>query len=173
VPGSRRRFCEERDFRIERRNRMSTTAVEDPRETVPPRAFRAVVLTLLALLIPQFVLGMITNLYLPFPGKLNAGKAWGFALSQPVIYAHIALGSLIVILAVIAIVVGIVSRRRLAVVTSMLGLLLVSLAWFSGEEFLVQGQSNLPSVSMAFSFLAALIVYAVGYHLTGRRSHVR
>jgi hypothetical protein len=149
---------------------MSTTAVEDRRETVPPRAFRAVVLALLALLVPQFVLGMIANLYLPFPGKLDADKAWGFALSQPVVYAHIALGSLIVILAVVAIVVGIISRRRLAVVTSVLGFLLVSLAWFSGEAFLAENQSSLPSVSMAFSFLAALIVYAVGYHLTGRRS---
>jgi len=133
------------------------------------RVFRAAVLALLVLLVPQFVLGMITNVSLPFPGKLNAGKAWEFALSQPVIYAHILLGSLIVILAAASIVIGIISRRRLPVLTSVLGFILVALAWYSGDEFLDAGQSNLPSIGMAFSFLAALIVYAVGYYATSAR----
>jgi len=121
------------------------------------------------LLVPQFVLGMITNVSLPFPGKLNAGRAWDFALSQPVILAHIVLGSLIVILAALSIVIGIMSRRRMPVVTSVLGFILVALAWYSGDEFLDTGQSNLPSLGMAFSFLAALIVYAVGYYATSAR----
>lgn len=147
---------------------MSTTNVKGPREATAPRAFRAVVLAVSALLVPQFVLGMITNVYLPFPGALDGGKAWDWALSQPVIVAHITLGSLIVILSVVAIVFGIMSRRPLAVVTSVLGSILVMLAWYSGEEFVVKGQQNLPSISMALSFLAALIVYTVGYYMTGR-----
>ena len=146
---------------------MSTTDVKGHREPAPLRAFRRINLALLALLVPQFVLGMITNVYLPFPGKLNPGKAWDFALSQPVITAHIALGSFIVILSAVAIVIGAISRRPLAVVISVLGFILVLLAWYSGEEFLGDGQSNLPSISMAFAFLAALIVYAVGYYVTG------
>lgn len=147
---------------------MSRTNIRGHRETTPLRAFRWVNLALLALLVPQFVLGMITNIYLSFPGKLNAGKAWDFALSQPVIAAHITLGSFIVIVSAVAIVIGIISRRPLAVVVSVLGFILVLLAWYSGEEFLVDEQSNLPSISMAFAFLAALIVYAFGYYATSR-----
>lgn len=42
----------------------------------------------------------------------------------------------------------------------------VLLAWFTSEEFLVEGQPNLPSIGMAFAFMAALIVYAAGYYET-------
>jgi hypothetical protein len=135
----------------------------------PLRAFHALLVALLALLVPQFVLGMFINLYVPFPGTLHGSGAWQWALAQPLIAAHIYLGTLLVLLAVGAVVLGAVAHRAAPLVASLAGGILLLFTWFSGDLFLAEGQQNVRSISMALGFMAALIVYAVAYHVTRER----
>jgi hypothetical protein len=132
-----------------------------------PRVFRGVLLALMVLLVPQFVLGMITNLYISFP---HGQDGWSFALSQPVVAAHIYLGTLLVLLALAAVVVGIMTRSLVTVIASVLGFALLLFTWLSGDFFLADGQKSIQSVSMAFGFMAAFLVYAVAYYLTTSRT---
>jgi hypothetical protein len=110
---------------------------------------------------------MVANLYLSFPGGRDD---WGWALSQPVVAAHIYLGTLLILLAVAALVIGIVARRSTPVISSALGLALLLFTWLSGDSFLADGQKSAQSVSMAFGFMAAFLVYAVAFYLTSGRT---
>ena len=90
------------------------------------KVFRwAVVLTLLALL-AEFVLGMYTALFVEFPDSLVNGNAWGWTMSSsPVITAHVYVGTLLVLLGLVALGAGIASKRSNAIVTGALGLILI------------------------------------------------
>lgn len=115
--------------------------------------FRGVLLALLVLLVPQFVLGMVINLDVPFPGTLHGVRAWHWALAQPVIALHISLGTLLVLLAVVAVGLGSATRRLAPLLWSGLGCVLLLLTWVSGDFFLVEGQQNMRSLTMALGFL--------------------
>ena len=136
-------------------------------------AFRGVLLALLVLLVPQFVLGMVINLDIPFPGTLHGVHAWQWALAQSVIALHIALGTLLVLLTVGAVGLGIAMRRLAPLLSSVLGCVLLLLTWVSGYLFLTEGQQNVRSLTMALGFLGALITYAVGYYVTRPQESAR
>ena len=140
-----------------------------PRRQIGERrigAFRGFLLALLVLLVPQFVLGMLINLYVPFPGALLGRSAWQWALSQPLIQLHLALGTLLVILALATVALGIATHRVPTLAWSLLGCVMLLLAWLSGDLFLSEGQQATRSLTMALGFLGALIAYAVGYYMT-------
>lgn len=130
------------------------------------RAFHWTVLAVLALLVPQFVLGMVINLYVTFPRALDGRAVWRWALSNPVISSHIYLGTALVLLAIAAVVTGAMARRAAALIPSLAGFLLLLFTWFSGDLFLSVGQQSVRSISMACGFLAALLVFAVAYRVT-------
>ena len=130
-------------------------------------AFRwTVILTLLAL-VAEFVLGMYTALFVEFPDTLVEGNAWGWSMSQsPIIMAHILVGTLLVLLALVAAGLGFVSSSRAAFISSILGLLLMGAAYLSGGAFLSNvAQDNL-SFSMALTFLGSLLAYFAALYYT-------
>ena len=135
------------------------TAVPDP--AVPDRAdriarLRISSLGLVSMLIIQFILGMIYNLYGTGP---SPGKSVGM-FSSPVLALHVILFFLLVIAAVGQLIRAVGTRHRLAVIMSAVGLLGVLGAFFAGLGFIGNGAAG-ASLGMSLAFAVALAASVV------------
>jgi len=131
------------------------------------RALRGAVLVTLVLLILQYVLGMLAALYVAIPDSLPGGNAWAWTFAQaPVVQFHAYLGTLLVLVPLVAVGLSIAARSTPGLVTSGLGLALIVVAWLGGVTFLSAGQEAGASLWMALGFLGALIAFGLGYYLT-------
>jgi hypothetical protein len=113
-------------------------------------------LGLVTMLIIQFILGVIYNLYGTAP---TASKSVGM-FSSPVLALHVILFFLLVIAAVGQLIRAIGTRHRLTVWLSALGLLAILGAGFSGIGFIGKGAAG-ASLGMALAFAVALAAYVV------------
>jgi len=109
-----------------------------------------------AMLILEFVLGMIYNLYGTAP---TAKKSVGL-FSSPVIALHVIVGILLGIAAVALLVRAIQARHRLSIWMSAIGLFSIIGAGFAGMGFAGSG-ANGASLGMSFAFAVALACYVV------------
>lgn len=128
---------------------------------VPDRASRAARLRmsslgLVTMLIIQFVLGVIYNLYGTAP---TATKSVGM-FSSPVLALHVILFFLLVIAAAGQLIRAIGARRRLAIWLSAVGLLGILAAGFAGIGFVGNGAAG-ASLGMALAFAVSLACYVV------------
>jgi len=129
-------------------------------------AFRLAFLVTLVLLVVQYVLGMIANLEVQFPGNLPGGNAWGWVWSHSlIIQLHIYISTLLLVVALVALVLSIVARNIVGIIAAAAGLALIIFAWLSGAAFLASQQNNL-SLNMALGFMGALVAYILGYSLS-------
>jgi hypothetical protein len=111
-------------------------------------------LGLVSMLILEFVLGIIYNLYGTAP---TAKKSIGL-FSSPDLALHVILGFLLFIAAVALLVRAIGARRRLAIWLSAVGLLSIIGAGFAGLGFTGSGASS-ASLGMSLAFALALACY--------------
>lgn len=109
-----------------------------------------------AMLILQFILGMIYNLYGTAP---TPNKSIGL-FSSPVIALHVILGILLFIAAVALLVRAVQARHKLSIWMSVVGLLAILEAGSAGLGFAGNG-SNGASLGMALGFAVALACYIV------------
>lgn len=123
------------------------------------RAFRLTVLMTLVLLVLQYILGMIANLEVQLPSG-NA-SSWVFRNSM-IIQLHIYLGTLLIVVALVALILSLVARHPVGIVAAVAGLVLLVFAWLSGVQFLATQQNDL-SLRMALGFMGAFIAYLLGY----------
>ena len=114
-------------------------------------------------LVAQYLLGMLTNLYVTFPKTNSVGQRWEFARSQVLVMAHIVLGTLIFLGAIALIIRAYKSRERIWKISAGIGLVSITLAWISGEEF-ISSQAAGYSLSMSLFFLVALAAYGWGLY---------
>ena len=123
-------------------------------------------LGLVVMLILQFILGMIYNLYGTAP---TSTKSIGL-FSSPDIALHVVLGILLFIAAVGQLVRAIVVRHALSIWLSALGLVSIIGAGFAGLGFAGSGASG-ASLGMSLAFAAALACYvALVFALPARSS---
>jgi hypothetical protein len=108
------------------------------------------------MLILQFILGMIYNLYGTAP---TAKKSIGL-FSSPVLALHVILGILLFIAAVGQLVRAIGVRHALTIWMSAIGLVAILAAFFSGLGFTGNGAAG-ASLGMAIAFAVALAAYVV------------
>lgn len=113
-------------------------------------------LGLVTMLILQFILGMIYNLYGTAP---TAAKSVGM-FSSPVLALHVILFFLLVIAAVGQLIRAVGARHRLTLWMSALGLLGILGAGFSGIGFIGNGARG-ASLGMALAFAVSLAAYVV------------
>jgi hypothetical protein len=113
-------------------------------------------LGLVAMLILQFILGMIDNLYGTVP---TSAKPVGL-FSGPVIALHTILGLLLGITAIVLLVRAIMARHKLSIWMSAIGLLSITGAAFAGLGFAGSGAAS-ASLGMALAFAVALACYIV------------
>jgi len=108
------------------------------------------------MLIIQFILGIIYNLYGTAP---TSTKSIGL-FSSPVIALHVIVGILLLLAGIAQLVRAIGTRHQLAIWLSALGLLFILGAFFAGLGFTNSGAAG-ASLGMALAFAAALACYVV------------
>ena len=108
------------------------------------------------MLIVQFILGMIYNLYGTAP---TSTKSIGL-FSSPDLALHVILGALLFLAAVGQLVQAIGVRHKLSIWLSALGLLSILGAGFAGLGFTGSGASG-ASLGMSLAFAAALACYVI------------
>ena len=129
--------------------------------------FRILTLAALCSLVLEFVLGMVTSLFVEFPDSLVNGNGWAWAMSaSPIIKAHVILGTLLVLLAISALIFGFVSRSRPAILWSLTGLVLTGLAYVSGSIFLSNVAEDNYSMLMALGFMGSMLAYGIAFYRT-------
>jgi len=119
----------------------------------------------LVMLIVQFAIGIVVNLYATVPAADQGGflHAFGKALSSPPasLASHAGLG-LLIVLAAIALVVRAALVRHIAVlVLSSVGLLAIVAAAVNGVRFVADGGPENASLAMALSTAVAMLCYAI------------
>ncbi|MGH3181221.1 MAG: hypothetical protein ACRDOE_04835, partial [Streptosporangiaceae bacterium] len=109
-----------------------------------------------ALLIIEFILGMVYNLYGTAP---TDSKSIGL-FSSPALALHVIVAILLVIAAVGQLIRAIGARHRLAIWMSTVGLLGILGAGFSGLGFTIKGAAG-ASLGMSLAFAVSLACYVV------------
>ena len=140
------------------------------------KAFHIAFIVTFVLLVIQYVLGMISNLEVQFPGSLPNGNAWGWVWSNSLIIAlHIVNGTLLIVVALVAVILSAVARNTAGIIAAIIGLAMIVFAWLSGAEFLALAQQNSFSLWMSLGFMAAFVAYILGFYLSRslRREHSR
>jgi hypothetical protein len=145
---------------------------------------RTLTIFMLVLLIIEFILGEITNLFVQIPSThpgtasssspgLVSGLGWSLTPSGLLaLQVHGALGLLLILLSLVLIGLAIARRSRAWVITSLIGSVGLILAALSGVGFVNTGEAT-SSLVMALGFLLALIAYALGLYLTRTGRPVR
>ena len=129
--------------------------------------FRLAIAAILLLLPLQFVAGMLANLYVPIPEPLPTGEGWSWSFAHStVIPVHMLIGTLLLVLSLVAIELGLWASSRRAVTTAIAGFVCVGVAYLSGMWFLTYGQSDFSSFLMALGFMGACVAYGVGFYVT-------
>lgn len=129
------------------------------------RLFRRMVIVTFILLVIQYVLGMISNLYVSFPNALSGGDAWAWTfMHSPLIVLHIVNGTLLLAFSLILIGLSMTLPDSASKVTAILGFVMILFAWLSGFLFVANGQANTTSFLMSLGFIGAFMTYAIGYY---------
>ena len=160
--------------------RPATAATTLPGE--PSRAGRLLAVNFAAclLLLVQYLLGMVANLYVSIPGRhpgagahdyftrAASGLAWVITQGPAWAAAHAAFGLALVLAAFASIALTWRQGGRMAVVLSVLGALAILGAGFNGASFLNYGH-DFSSMIMAGLWALALACYVTGMFLAARR----
>ncbi len=127
--------------------------------------FRAGATGILVLLLAQFALGMIANLYVEFPSPLAGGDAFAWAFGHSlVVTVHVLLAALLLAASLVTAEFAAWSGVPTVARSGVAGLLLVLVAAVCGIWFLTDGQGNASSLLMALAFMGAFVAYAAGLH---------
>ena len=114
-------------------------------------------------LIIQYLLGMITNLFVQFPDTKNEGKLWLYAWSQTSLALHIVLGILLLLGSVILLIRAFVRKDGAWILASTLGFLTILGSGIAGAIFVTK-QSDVYSLAMALGFIVAFLSYFWGIY---------
>lgn len=132
------------------------------------------------LLLAQYLLGMVVNLYVTLPGRhpgaaasdyftaAASGLAWVISDGPAWAGAHAAFGLALVVAALASIALTWRQHSRLATATAVLGALAIVGAGFNGASFLDYGHA-FSSMIMAGLWALALACYIAGGFVAARR----
>ncbi len=134
----------------------TTTRAADPSQASRLARVRMASFGAVTMLIIEFILGIIYNLYGTAP---TATKSIGL-FSSPVLALHVVVGILLFIAAVMLLVRAIGTRHRLTISLSVLGLVGIVAAGFAGLGFTSKGAAG-ASPGMALAFAVSLASYIV------------
>lgn len=118
---------------------------------------------MLGFLAVQFVLGMVTNMYVQFPDTNRPDLLWATARSQAPTFAHIILGILLMVGAIIFVIRATSQHNRVWAISSWVGLISILAAIYGGVTFTTT-QIDSYSMVMALGFIASVLAYSWGLY---------
>ena len=138
------------------------------------KMLRIGLITMLTLLVVQFIVGMYLNFYTELP-KMHPGTGDSYAPSipwalaghaGPALAIHVTVWILLTLGAIALLMRGIMSKRKAFIVGSSLGLVFILMAGSGGLTFLNRGGRDKESFIMALGFILAIISYGVTFYKT-------
>jgi hypothetical protein len=159
-------------------------AAGPPARPAPAARLLAVNFAACLLLLIQYLLGMVVNLYVVLPGRhpgagahnyftgAASGLTWVIAHGPAWAAVHAAFGLALVLAAFASLALTRGQHSRLAMATSVLGALAILGAGFNGISFLDYGHA-FSSMIMAGLWALALACYLTGMYLAARRAGPR
>lgn len=158
-----------------------TTASRGASVAVGPVALRArsLAFQLLLLLALEFLLGMVTNLYVhlsathPGSGADNffvgvvQGLGWALTQGAWALQLHVLLGLGLILTGVVLIGVAYITRERVWMICAPIGVCGMIAAGVNGASFINYGQ-DFSSLLMSMGFLIALVSLVIGLYLAPR-----
>jgi hypothetical protein len=117
----------------------------------------------LTMLVIQFVLGAAYGLYGTAP---TSTKSVGM-FSSPLLDAHVLMGILLIISAIMLVVRAVQAKLTPVIATSAVGLLAIVGAFGAGSDFIKAGD-NAPSLGMTIATAVAMLCYAAILVILGR-----
>ena len=117
----------------------------------------------LTMLVIQFVLGAAYNLYGTAPTSTKSISMF----SSPLLDAHVIMGILLIISAIMLVVRAVQAKLGAVIATSAGGLLAILGAFGAGSDFIKAGD-NAPSLGMAIATAVAMLCYAATLVILGR-----
>jgi hypothetical protein len=118
-------------------------------------------------LVIQYALGMVTNLYVQFPDTNQADQLWAYARSQFPAAAHIVIGLLLLVSAVIFVIRAANKNNRGWIASAVAGLIGIMIAIYGGVTF-TSAQVDVYSLVMALGFIVAFLAYGWGLYAARR-----
>jgi hypothetical protein len=112
-------------------------------------------------LVVQYTLGMISNMFVQFPDTTRPDLLWVAARSQFPTLAHIIVGTLLLVGAIVFVIRAARQKNRPWIVSSAIGLASILAAIFGGTQF-VTTQTDAYSLLMALATIVAFIAYGWG-----------
>jgi hypothetical protein len=120
---------------------------------------------LIGFLVGEYLLGMLTNLFVMLPEAQTGSQQWEFARTQPLVMAHIILGLLLLIGSIILYIRAIRAKSQTWKIASGIGLGSILLAIVAGSEF-ITSQQDYYSLVMSLLFIVAVAAYGWGIYIT-------
>jgi hypothetical protein len=128
---------------------------------------RTQAILMLGLLVIQYALGILTNLYVQFPNTDQPDQLWAVARSQFSSAAHIVLGLLVLVGAVVFVIRALRKSNRGWLGSAVTGLIGIIIAIYGGVTFTTT-QAAAYSLVMALGFIASLVAYGWGLYAAMR-----
>jgi len=140
--------------------------MDTPLETSKTQTgLRAHVIFTIGALVLQYVLGMLTNMFVSFPDTTQPDQLWAAARSQFPSAAHILIGTLLLVSAIVFVVRAAREPQRLWLVSAVVGLIAILAAAYGGVMF-TSTQVDTYSLVMALGFIVAFVAYGWGLYAT-------
>jgi hypothetical protein len=115
---------------------------------------------IMPLLIVQFLIGMFAELFVTPPTGTGNAIALIFRTGSIALILHVVIAVFLIVLSVALLLFSALTRRRISLVLSVLGLAFMALAFFAGVAFVLGGYSNDGlSYAMAVGFIVSFVVY--------------
>jgi hypothetical protein len=129
----------------------------------------------LVMLIVQFAIGIVVNLYATIPASQQGDSflgsiGWALSKGPASLASHAGLALLLVVAAVVLVIRAVMARHVPTIVLSVVGLLAIIAAAVNGARFVADGGQNNASLAMALAAAAAMLCYAVLVFILGGAS---
>ena len=136
-------------------------------------ALKIVIVATNCLLVLQFLLGMIVNLFADIPfdqidvtgGSFveKTGIALGYARTSPILalQLHWLNASLLIVASITMLILGVIAHQKVVWILALALALILTVATVSGAAFIAYAGSNYYSFSMATAFLIAAILAVI------------
>ena len=120
---------------------------------------------MIGLLVIQYTLGMLANMFVQFPDSADPGQLWEFARTQLTTGAHILVGTALVVGAIGFVILAVRQKIQPWIISSTFGLIAILAAFFGGATF-VSTQADAYSLVMALATILAFLSYGWGLYAT-------